>query len=47
MEMGYEICHYCFGAGRLENEGDAKCPYCDGTGWIEIFDEEDWEDECQ
>jgi DnaJ-class molecular chaperone len=45
----YEMCHACFGKGYIDGEAYAECPYCDGTGWIDIseefnYDEEDEDD---
>lgn len=40
----YQICHYCFGE-PLVNEGYAECPYCDGTGFEEVEEVEESEDE--
>lgn len=39
------ICHCCFGRGSIAEEGDADCPYCDGTGWVDESDDEYDEDE--
>jgi len=37
-DMVYEVCHCCFGIGYLAEEGDAECPYCDGTGFEPVDD---------
>lgn len=41
----YEVCHYCFGQGCLENEGYTECPYCDGAGFEDVSIYNDEQDE--
>ena len=43
-ENNHEIvCHCCFGTGIVDVF--EICPYCDGTGFYEEYEEDDFDDE--